>query len=508
MSQSAKPYVIALDQGTTSSRTLIFDEKAQLQGSAQREFAQIYPKPGWVEQDAMEVWASQRATLTEVLAKTGIVPEQVAAMGITNQRETTVVWNKKTGRPIYNAIVWQCRRTAALCEELKAQGLSDYIQENTGLIIDAYFSATKIKWLLDNVEGARAQAERGELLFGTIDTWLIWKLTEGQVHVTDYTNASRTMLFNIHTLEWDKKLLSALDIPASLLPQVKSSCDIYGYAQLGGSQGGSIAIAGLAGDQQAALFGQLCVHKGMAKNTYGTGCFLLMNTGTQAVRSQQGLLTTLAIGAKGEVNYALEGSIFMGGAIIQWLRDELGMIQAAEDTEYFAGKVSDNNGVYLVPAFVGLGAPYWDPYARGIIVGLSRGANRNHIIRAALEAIAYQSKDVLEVMQSEAGLGLDSIKVDGGAVANQVLMQFQADISNITVTRPQVVETTALGAAFLAGLAVGVWQDTEQLAALLGEAEHFTPTMKPAQRTALYRGWKKAVERAKHWEEPSGCDYE
>lgn len=503
---STPGYVIALDQGTTSSRAIIFNDKAQVEGSAQREFAQIYPQPGWVEHDPMEIWASQRATLTEVLAKTGISPQQVAAIGMTNQRETTVIWNKHTGRPIHNAIVWQCRRTAELCEQLKAEGLSDYVQDNTGLVIDAYFSATKIKWLLDNVEHARQQAEQGELLFGTIDTWLIWKLTEGQVHITDYTNASRTMLFNINTLEWDSTLLDALDIPASLLPEVKPSCEVYGHARLGGSLGGKIPIAGLAGDQQAALFGQLCVHKGMAKNTYGTGCFLLMNTGTEPVRSQHGLLTTLAIGPKGEVNYALEGSVFMGGAIIQWLRDELGLIRSAEDTEYFASKVADSNGVYLVPAFVGLGAPYWDPYARGTLMGLSRGANRNHIIRAALEAIAYQSRDMLDAMQQEAGVNLTELKVDGGAVANEVLMQFQADISHIDVIRPKILETTALGAAFLAGLAVGLWQDTEQLARTLGQDKRFSPAMSQSQRETLYQGWQKAVARSRHWEDPAESD--
>ncbi|MGO4999867.1 glycerol kinase GlpK [Oceanisphaera sp. W20_SRM_FM3] len=492
-------YVMALDQGTTSSRAIIFDEQAQIQGSAQREFSQIYPKPGWVEHDAMEIWATQRATLTEVLAKTGISPSQIAAIGITNQRETTVVWNKRTGRPIHNAIVWQCRRTAELCEQLIAQGLSEYVKDNTGLVIDAYFSATKIKWLLDNVEGAREQAERGELLFGTIDTWLIWKLTEGRVHATDYTNASRTMLFNINTLVWDETLLNALDIPRSLLPEVKPSSDLYGYVQLGGSVGGKVAIAGVAGDQQAALFGQLCVQPGMAKNTYGTGCFLLMNTGLKKVNSQFGLLTTLAIGAKGEVNYALEGSVFMGGAIIQWLRDELGLIRSAEDTAYFAAKVEHTNGVYLVPAFTGLGAPYWDPYARGTLMGLSRGANRNHIIRAALEAIAYQSRDVLDAMQQDAGVTLRELKVDGGACANKVLMQFQADISHIEVIRPKILETTALGAAFLAGLAVGVWQDTEQLAHTLAIDKRFTPTMEKTDTDAFYQGWQKAVSRSQHW---------
>ncbi|MFP2769482.1 glycerol kinase GlpK [Oceanisphaera sp. KMM 10153] len=495
----AKRYVVALDQGTTSSRAIIFDEAARIQGLAQRDFAQIYPHAGWVEHDPMEIWATQRATLTEVLAKTGIAPEQIAAIGITNQRETTVVWNKTTGKPVYNAIVWQCRRTAELCEQLKAQGLTDYVQENTGLVLDAYFSGTKLKWILDNVEGAREQANNGELLFGTIDTWLVWKLTEGRVHVTDYTNASRTMLFNINNLQWDRHLLEVLDIPAAMLPEVKSSSEIYGQARLGAK--GEIPIAGIAGDQQAALFGQLCFNKGMAKNTYGTGCFLLMNTGQQKVSSRHGLLTTLAIGARGEVNYALEGSVFMAGAIIQWLRDELGLLREAQDSGYFADKVADNNGVYLVPAFVGLGAPYWDPYARGTLVGLTRGSNRNHIIRAALEAIAYQSRDVLDAMQEDAGLVLSALKVDGGAVANDFLMQFQADMISTRVVRPRQTETTAMGAAFLAGLAVGLWQNTGQLAATLAEDKTFKPRMNQDTRALLYHGWQKAVTRARDWEE-------
>ncbi|WP_298716534.1 glycerol kinase GlpK [uncultured Oceanisphaera sp.] len=494
-----KPYVVALDQGTTSSRAIIFDDAARIQGIAQRDFAQIYPHAGWVEHDPMEIWATQRATLTEVLAKTGIDPEQIAAIGITNQRETTVVWNKITGKPVYNAIVWQCRRTAEFCEQLKARGLADHVQKNTGLVLDAYFSGTKINWILDNVDGAREQANNGELLFGTIDTWLVWKLTEGRVHVTDYTNASRTMLFNINRLQWDQRLLDELDIPAAMLPEVKSSCEIYGQARLGAN--GEIPIAGMAGDQQAALFGQLCFNKGMAKNTYGTGCFLLMNTGKQKVSSRHGLLTTLAVGAKGEVNYALEGSVFMAGAIIQWLRDELGLIREAQDSGYFAEQVDNTNGVYLVPAFVGLGAPYWDPYARGTLVGLTRGANRNHIIRAALEAIAYQSRDVLDAMQEDAGLVLSALKVDGGAVANDFLMQFQADIINTQVERPRQTETTAMGAAFLAGLAVGLWQNTEQLAATLALDRTFEPRMDKDTRARLYHDWQKAVGRSRDWEE-------
>ncbi|MGL4939692.1 glycerol kinase GlpK, partial [Shewanella sp.] len=389
-----KKYVVALDQGTTSSRAIVFDHDANIVSVSQREFTQWYPKPGWVEHDPMEIWASQSSVLIEVLARAGIHSDEVAAIGITNQRETTVIWEKATGKPIYNAIVWQCRRSAAICEQLKAQGLEEYVRENTGLLLDPYFSGTKIKLILDNVPNAREQAERGELLFGTIDTWLVWKLTEGKVHVTDPTNAARTLLFNIHSLTWDNQLLEALDIPASMLPDVKPSCSVYGTTRIAG-EGSEIQVAGMAGDQQAALFGQLCVEPGMAKNTYGTGCFLLMNTGTKAVRSNHGLLTTIAVGPKGEVNYALEGSVFMGGATIQWLRDELGLIRDASDTEYFASKVSDTNGVYLVPAFVGLGAPYWDPNARGALFGLTRGANSNHIIRAALESIAYQSKDLL-----------------------------------------------------------------------------------------------------------------
>ncbi|MGL5410030.1 MAG: glycerol kinase GlpK, partial [Shewanella sp.] len=385
-----KKYVVALDQGTTSSRAIVFDHNANIIHVSQREFRQIYPHPGWVEHDPMEIWASQSSVLIEVLARAGIHSDEVAAIGITNQRETTVIWEKATGKPIYNAIVWQCRRSFDICEQLKAQGLEAYVRDNTGLLLDPYFSGTKIKWILDNVPNARAQAQRGELLFGTIDTWLLWKLTEGKVHVTDPTNAARTLLFNIHSLTWDAKLLKALDIPPSMLPEVKPSCCIYGTTRIAG-EGREIQVAGIAGDQQAALFGQLCVEPGMAKNTYGTGCFLLMNTGTTAVRSTHGLLTTVAVGPKGEVNYALEGSVFMGGATIQWLRDELGLIRDASDTEYFASKVADTNGVSLVPAFVGLGAPYWDPNARGALFGLTRGANRNHIIRAALESIAYQS---------------------------------------------------------------------------------------------------------------------
>ena len=490
-------YVVALDQGTTSSRAIIFDHDARIVAVSQREFTQHYPQPGWVEHDPMEIWATQSSTLTEALAKSGIHNDEIAAIGITNQRETTVVWEKATGKPVYNAIVWQCRRTAAICEELKARGLDNYVRENTGLLLDAYFSGTKVKWILDNVEGAREKAERGELLFGTVDTWLIWKMTNGEVHVTDPTNASRTMLYNIRDLQWDGHILQELGIPASMLPQVRPSSEVYGYTTRGG--GAQIPISGIAGDQQAALFGQLCFEKGMAKNTYGTGCFLLMNTGETPVKSESGLLTTIAVGPTGNVNYALEGSVFMGGATVQWLRDELRLIDDATDTGYFAGKVKDSNGVYLVPAFVGLGAPYWDPYARGAIVGLTRGANRNHIIRAALESIAYQSRDVLDAMQKDSGIRLASLKVDGGAVANDFLMQFQSDIMGTTEVRPKLIETTALGAAFLAGLAVGFWESTAELSDKFSIDREFEPALPAEQREQLYSGWQKAVTRSQHW---------
>ncbi|WP_299802331.1 glycerol kinase GlpK [uncultured Shewanella sp.] len=492
----SKKYIIALDQGTTSSRAIVFDHDTKMVASSQREFSQMYPQPGWVEHDAMEIWASQSSTLIEVLARADIHSEDVAAIGITNQRETTVIWDKVTGKPVYNAIVWQCRRSKGICDELKAQGLEGYIKQTTGLVLDPYFSGSKIKWILDNVEGVRERAEKGELLFGTIDSWLVWKLTEGKVHVTDPTNASRTMLFNIHTQEWDNKLLEAFDIPRSILPEVKPSSAIYGYTRIAG-EGSHIAIAGMAGDQQSALFGQLCIEEGMAKNTYGTGCFLLMNTGVEAVQSQHGLLTTIAIGADGGVNYALEGSVFMGGATVQWLRDELGLIRDAQDTEYFAKKVEDTNGVYLIPAFVGLGAPYWDPEARGALVGLTRGANRNHIIRAALEAIAYQSRDLLDAMSKDSRVELKQIKVDGGAVANDFLMQFQADITNVEVQRPELTETTALGAAFLAGLAVGFWDSTDELKNKAGIERNFTPEISVQKRDSLYQGWLNAVTRTR-----------
>ena len=436
----SKKYVIALDQGTTSSRAIIFDKNTNIISTAQREFTQLYPEPGWVEHNPMEIWATQRSVLTEVIARSGISLKDVAAIGITNQRETTIVWDKKTGEPVYNAIVWQCRRTADICEKLKEKGLEEYIKENTGLILDAYFSGTKLKWILDNVKGARERAEKGELLFGTVDTWLVWKLTAGKVHVTDYTNASRTMLFNIKELKWDKKILKELGIPENMLPEVRNSSEVYGYTKMGltmGEESGTdIPIAGMAGDQQAALFGQACFNSGDTKNTYGTGCFMLMNTGERCIKSSNGLLTTIAIGIDNKIEYALEGSVFIAGAAIQWLRDEMKFFSDAADTEYFATKIENNGGVYLVPAFVGLGSPYWDMYARGTIVGLTRGSNRNHIIRAALEAIAYQSKDLIEAMKEDSGLSFSTLKVDGGAVRNNFLMQFQADILNTYFLRP------------------------------------------------------------------------
>ncbi|MCL1939465.1 MAG: glycerol kinase GlpK [Desulfovibrionaceae bacterium] len=496
----SEKYIVALDQGTTSSRTVILDHEAKVVAVAQRDFPQIFPQPGWVEHDPMQIWATQSSTLTEALALAGLTSEQVAAIGITNQRETTVVWERETGKPVYNAIVWQCRRTAAICEALKKQpGLNEYVRENTGLLIDPYFSGTKIKWILDNVEGARARAEKGELVFGTIDTWLVWHMTQGRVHVTDYTNASRTMLFNIKTLQWDEKLLSVLGIPRTMLPEVKSSSAVYGQTNIGGRGGTRIPIAGMAGDQQAALFGQLCVRDGMAKNTYGTGCFMLMNTGNKAVSSQNGLITTLACGPDGGVAYALEGSIFVAGSAIQWLRDELKIVADASDSEYFAGKAETSNGVYVIPAFTGLGAPYWDPYARGAIVGLTRGSSAKHIIRATLESIAYQTKDVLEAMQSDSGIHLQALRVDGGASANNFLMQFQADILGVKVERPAVLEVTALGAAFLAGLAVGFWKSLDEVADYLRVEHVFEPSPDKEKQIARYKGWKKAVTKALRW---------
>lgn len=494
-------YVIALDQGTTSSRAIVFDNEQNIYGISQKELTQIYLNEGWVEHNPMEIWASQYGVLQEVLAKTNITPDKIAAIGITNQRETTIVWDKETGEPIYNAIVWQCRRTADICEELKKEGFEEYIKRNTGLIIDAYFSATKIKWILDNVEGAREKAEDGKLLFGTVDTWLVWKLTNGNAHLTDYTNASRTMLFNIRELKWDKKILEKLNIPICMLPEVRNSSEVYGYVNLGGKENVKVPIAGIAGDQQAALFGQAAFNKGDVKNTYGTGCFLLMNTTEELVESKNGLLTTIAIGINGKVQYALEGSVFMGGAIIQWLRDELGLISDSNDSEYFAEKVKDNGGVYVVPAFVGLGAPYWDMYARGSIFGLTRGTNKNHIIRASLESIAYQVKDLLDAMEEDSGCKIESLKVDGGASKNKLLMQFQADICNINVYKSIITETTALGAAYLAGLAVGYFDSTEQISEKWYTSQIYKPKFDSEKRKNLYKGWKKAIERSKGWEE-------
>ncbi|MGC9402808.1 glycerol kinase GlpK [Vibrio genomosp. F10] len=494
-------YIVALDQGTTSSRAVILDHDANIVSVSQREFTQIYPKGGWVEHDPLEIWATQSATLVEVLGKSSIRSDQIAAIGITNQRETTVVWNKETGKPVYNAIVWQCRRTASICEELKERGLEQYVQDTTGLILDPYFSGTKIKWILDNVEGAREDAEAGKLLFGTVDTWLVWKMTQGRVHVTDYTNASRTMLFNINDLTWDETLLNELGIPASMMPDARRSSEIYGETNIGGKGGTRIPIAGIAGDQQAALYGQMCVEAGQAKNTYGTGCFLLMNTGQTKVSSKNGLLTTLACGPNGGPAYALEGAVFMGGASIQWLRDEMKLLSDAKDSEYFATKVDSSNGVYVVPAFTGLGAPYWDAYARGTIVGLTRGVNSNHIIRATLEGIAYQTRDVLDAMQADSGIKLSSLRVDGGAVANNFLMQFQSDVLDTEVHRPEVTEVTAIGAAYLAGLAVGYWGSVDELKGKAVLDRSFIPHHDEEKRNRRYKGWKRAIKCTQAWSE-------
>jgi glycerol kinase len=490
-----KKVVIALDQGTTSSRAIVFNREGGIVASAQRAFNQFYPQPGWVEHDPLEIWNSQRASLEEALERSGILPEQVAAIGITNQRETTIVWDRHTGTPVYNAIVWQCRRTADICDDLRSrEGLETYIKHATGLVPDAYFSGTKIKWILDNVPGARPKAEQGDLLFGTVDTWLLWKLTDGRVHKTDYTNASRTMLYNIRELKWDERLLKELDIPPSLLPQVENSSAVYGETRLLGSP---IPVAGMAGDQQAALFGQACFKPGEAKSTYGTGCFMLMNTGEKLVTSHHGLLSTIAIGIGGKVEYALEGSIFVAGAVVQWLRDELQLISSAAESEASALQVADSNGVYVVPAFVGLGSPYWDMYARGTITGLTRGSNKHHIVRAALEAIAFQAKDVLEAMEDDSGIQLSALKVDGGAVVNNFLMQFQADILNATVLRPVIAETTALGAAYLAGLAVGFWKDKEEIRSSWKLERQFSPAMSDVLRQERYAGWKKAIRQSR-----------
>ncbi len=490
-----KRYIAALDQGTTSSRCILFDQEQNIVGMAQKEFTQFYPSPGWVEHDPMEIWSSQYGVLMEALAQSGVDIRELAGIGITNQRETAIVWHKDTGKPVYNAIVWQCRRTAGLCEELKRDpAFVDYVKEATGLLIDAYFSATKIKWILDNVPGARERAEEGKLLFGTVDSWLVWRLTNGAVHATDPTNASRTMLYNIKDLRWDEKICKKLDIPMSMLPQVRSSSEVYGTVNI---QGVEVPIAGIAGDQQAALFGQTCFEPGEAKNTYGTGCFLLMNTGETPFVSKNGLLTTIAAGPNGKVQYALEGSIFVGGAVIQWLRDELGLISDSCDTEYFAGRVEDTAGVYVVPAFTGLGAPYWDMNARGAILGLTRGAGRNHIIRAALESIAYQTADVLRAMEEDTGIPLRELRVDGGASANNFLMQFQADIVDRAIRRPKIRETTALGAAYLAGLATGVWAGLDDIRGSWTLERLYEPKMEAERREALLSGWHDAVDRVR-----------
>jgi glycerol kinase len=491
-------YVMALDQGTTSSRCILFDEKGLIVTSAQKEFTQIYPKGGWVEHDPMEIWSSQISVASEAMAKINVTAEDIAAIGITNQRETTVVWDKRTGVPVYNAIVWQCRRTAGTCDELAAKGFDKVVRAKTGLVLDAYFSGTKVKWILDNVEGAREEAEKGNLLFGNIDTWLIWNLTKGKTYVTDYSNASRTLLFNIHELKWDEEILETLNIPKSMLPEVKPSSCVYGHTDPS-LFGGIIPIAGAAGDQQAALFGQTCYAAGTAKNTYGTGCFMLMNTGEEAIESKNGLLTTIAWGIDGKVEYALEGSVFIAGAAIQWLRDELRMIDNAADSERYATAVEDTNGVYVVPAFVGLGAPYWDPYARGTIVGLTRGAKKEHLIRATLESLAYQTNDVLKAMQEDSGITLKALKVDGGACANNFLMQFQSDILGVQVDRPEVIETTALGAAYLAGLAVGYWKSKEEVAQNWAISRTFTPNMTGEKREELLGDWHEAVKRSTGW---------
>ncbi len=491
-------YILALDQGTTSSRAILFDDRQNIAAVSQKEFTQLYPKEGWVEHDPVEIWSSQYAVMMEVIAQSNIHASELAAIGITNQRETTILWDKTTGRPIYNAIVWQCRRTAPIVDDLVARGLSGHIRQTTGLLPDAYFSATKIRWVLDHVEGAQQRAEKGEILFGTVDSWLLWKLTGGAVHATDVTNASRTMLFDIHKLDWDETLLQALNIPRAMLPEVRSSSEIYGYTEI---QGVKVPIAGMAGDQQAALFGQTCFAPGDAKNTYGTGCFLLMNTGDTPCESRNGLVTTIAVGLGGKVEYALEGSVFVGGAVIQWLRDELRLFSESRDAEYYAQKVPDNGGVYLVPAFTGLGAPNWDMYARGCIVGITRGTRREHIIRAAQESIAYQVAGLVRAMEADTGLQLASLKADGGASRDHFLMQFQADIIGCRVRRPAIRETTALGAAYLAGLAVGVWKGRDELRSLWNCEIEYSPAMEPARREKLLRQWHRAVQRSLAWAE-------
>ena len=496
----AAKYVMALDQGTTSSRTILFDRSGKIVSVAQREFPQYYPQPGWVEHDPMEIWSSTYATATEAMAQVGASAHDIAGIGITNQRETTIIWEKETGRPIYNAIVWQCRRTASMIDRIVADGWGDKIREKTGLVPDAYFSASKITWILDHVPGAREKAEAGKLAFGTVDSWLIYNLTKHQVHVTDYTNAARTMLFNIHTLEWDEELLKLFGVPRDLLPDVMPSSCLYGYTDES-MLGGRIPIAGAAGDQQSALFGQCCFNPGDVKNTYGTGCFLLMNTGNEAIKSEHGLLTTIAASGADHVEYALEGSVFVAGAVVQWLRDEMRMVKTASQTEEYASDVFDTAGVYLVPAFAGMGAPYWNQYARGTVVGITRGCKKEHFIRAALESIAYQSSDLIRAMEGDAGISLNDIKVDGGASANNFLMKFQANITDRAVRRPKCIETTAMGAAFLAGLSVGFWKDREELTHIWELGRVFIPEMDETERAMLLKGWKKAVKCALVWAE-------
>jgi len=493
-------YILAFDQGTTSSRAILFDEKGAIVAKAQKEFEQIFPKPGWVEHDPNEIWSSQTGVAAEAVTKAGITAKDIAAIGITNQRETTIVWDKNSGKPIYNAIVWQDRRTANFTDRLKKEGLEDTFTKKTGLVLDPYFSGTKIRWILENVNRARRKAEHGNLLFGTVDSWLIWKMTGGKVHVTDVTNASRTLLYNIHELEWDKELLKILDIPGSMLPEVKSCSEIYGETA-GEIFAAKLPIAGIAGDQQAALFGQVCTQKGMAKNTYGTGCFMLMNTGTEPITSKNKLLTTIAWQLNGKTEYALEGSVFIGGAVVQWLRDGLGVINKSEEVEALAAEVESTDGVYLVPAFSGLGAPHWDPHARGTITGITRGTSTGHIARAALEAIAFQSTDLLKAMVADSGIELKELRVDGGASVNTLLMQFQADILGVPVVRPTITETTALGAAYLAGLAVGFWDDIDEISEQWAIDQTFKPEMDKQKIKEHYAGWHKAVERAKDWED-------
>ncbi|MEK5070937.1 glycerol kinase GlpK [Sporosarcina sp. FSL K6-1508] len=491
-----KKYIMALDQGTTSSRAILFDKSGKIFHTAQQEFTQYFPQSGWVEHNADEIWSSILAVIAGVLSEKNITAEQIEGIGITNQRETTVVWDKNTGKPIYNAIVWQSRQTAEICDELKESGYNDLFRDKTGLLIDAYFSGTKVKWILDNVQGAREKAERGDLLFGTIDTWIVWKLSGGKRHVTDYSNASRTLMYNIHELKWDEELLSILEIPASMLPEVRPSSEIYAYTESSHFFGHAAPIAGIAGDQQAALFGQACFESGMVKNTYGTGCFMLMNTGDKAVKSEHGLLTTIAWGIDGKVQYALEGSIFVAGSAIQWLRDGLRMFRNSSESEEYARRVKSTEGVYVVPAFVGLGTPYWDSDVRGSIFGLTRGTEKEHLIRATLESLAYQTKDVLDAMEADSGISLKTLRVDGGAVENDFLMQFQADLLNVPVERPLISETTALGAAYLAGLAVGFWTDCSEISAHWNLDRPFEPEMEQQQREDLYEGWQKAVRAA------------